>query len=330
MAFNRETFVIYDEEYHTGAVETLERVSFNLNESAGGVFSLVTQNLKGEFLKESFYNDIDGIVRDRDPNDLTGSTADDLTMGEEVGVKIGKSIHVEKALNAFKAIGSNPQEMSFIVGQIHGKRMAVDYLDTAIACTAAVLLSNADVQYDATVIAGKETISPSNLNRIKKRLGDASNRIVAFVTDATMYHDLVEENIEAKYDFSGFQIYGGTPGSLGLPVIVTDSPYLMVEGTGGAPDTHYVLALTANACKLYESEDFTVHTDIIGRLKNLVGLIQVEYALTPRVSGAAYTGQEHPTKADLADSTNWEYVVASKSGPGAIGKFFAIDEGGAS
>lgn len=324
MAFDRQTFVIYDEEYHTGAIETLERVSFNLNESAGGVFKLVTQNMRGEFLKESFFKDIDGIVRDRDPNDLTSSTADDLEMGEEIGVKIHKSIHVEKAINAFKGIGASPEEFSFIVGQIHGKRMAVDYLDTAIASCTAVLLSNANVQYDATAVSGKETISPANLNRIKRKLGDAATRITAWVMDATMYHDLVEENITSKYDFSGFQIYGGSPGSLGLPVIVTDSPYLLVEGDSVDDNVHYVLGLTENACTLFESEDFTVHTDVVGRLKNLIGLIQVEYALTPRVAGAAYSGSEHPTKADLADSANWGYVVADKAGIGALGMFNPI------
>lgn len=325
MAFSRDTFVIYDEEHHTGFVETLERMAMNLNESAGGVFSLVSENMRGEFLKDSFIKDIDGLVRDRDPNDLTASTADDIEMGEEVGVKIHKSIHVEKAVNAFKAIGESPEDLSFIVGQIHGKRAVVDYLDTAIACATATLLSNAAVQYDATANATAKFISPANLNRVTKRLGDAKGRIVALVMDSTMHSDLVEENIESKYDFSGIQIYGGSPGTMGLPVVVTDSPYLMVDG-GVNPDTHYVLALTAGAVTLFESEDRTVHTEIVGGNKNLIGRIQYEYALTPKVSGAAYTGAQHPTKADLALAANWSYVVANKSGIGALGMFNPIVE----
>ena len=330
MAFDRQNFVIYDEEFHTGAVETLERATIDLNASAGGTMSFVTENMKGEFLKESFFKDIDGLVRDRDPNDITDSAADDLTMGEEVGVKIHKSIHVEKTLNAFAGIGSSPEELSFVVGQIQGKRMSVDYLDTGIASVAAVLQSNANVIYDATATSNRKTISPVNLNRMKKRLGDQSQRIRALVMDSTMFHDLVEENIEAGLtDVAGVVVYGGMPATTGLPVIVTDSEYLQdpdPAGDGTEPAEHYILALTEGAVTLYEAEDRNVLSEVVGGKKNLIGRIQTEYALMPTVSGAAYTGSQHPTTADLADSANWNYVVQDKAGAGVLGKFNAIED----
>lgn len=328
MAFTRETFVIYDEEYQTGVVEEIQRASVDLNQAAGGSMAMSTQNMRGEFMKETFFKDIEGIVRDRNPNDLSDSVADDITQGEEVSVKIHKSIHVEKALNAFNALGDDARSMSFVVGSIQGKRMAVDYLDTAIASVSAAIQSTADVVYDATAVVGKETISPVNLNRAKKRMGDQSQRIVAWVMDSTMHHDLVEEHIESKItNVADVAVSSGTSFSLGLPVIITDSPFLLVEGEEGAPDTHIVLGLTQAAVQAIESEDRLVHSEIKSGKKNLIGLIQSEYAFTTKVKGCAYTGAQHPTRSDLADSANWEYVVSDvKSGPGIVAKFFAIDD----
>lgn len=327
MAFSRDTFTIYDEEYHTGAVEEIQRAAIDLNTAAGGVMRMSTQNMRGEFLKETFFKDVEGLVRDRDPNDLTDSTADDLTHGEEVSAKIHKSIHVEKTLNAFKALGSSPAEFSFVVGALQGKRMAVDYLDTAIASVTAALRSEAAVEYDATAIAGKETISPQNLNRIKKRLGDQAVRVRAWVMNSTMLHDLVEENIESGLtDVAGTVVYGGSPATLGLPVIMTDSPYLEVDN-GVDPDDHFVLALTEGAVEVVEAEDRAVLADVSGGKKNLIARIQSEYAIMAKVSGAAYSGASHPTRADLANPVNWSFVVSDhKAGPGAIGIFNAIAE----
>jgi hypothetical protein len=324
VAFTRDTFVIYDEEYHTGAVEEIQRAAIELNSAAGGVMRMSTQTMRGEFLRESFYQDIQGLVRDRNPTDLGDSTPDDLTMGEEVSVKVHKSIHVEKALNAFKGLGNSPQEFSFVVGAVQGKRMAVDYMDTAISAVTAALRSQATVQYDATATS-KKSISPANLNRIKKRLGDQSQRVRAWVMDSTMLHDLVEENIESGItDVAGVVVYGGSPATLGLPVIMTDSPYLMTENVDPTLEDHYVLALCEGAVEVIEAEERSVLAETVGGKKNLIGRIQSEYAIMATVSGASYKGSQYPTKADLADPTNWEYVVSDiKGGCGAIGIFNA-------
>jgi len=321
MAFSRNTFVVYDEEYYTSAVEQIERAAIDLNNSAGGVMRFSTQNMKGDFLKEAFFKDIEGLIRDRDPTSTADSVADDLTSSQEVAAKVFKSIHVEKTLNSFNAIGSSPEEFSFIVGQIQGKRMAVDYLDTGIAAGIGALLAEPAVQYDATSVSGKETISPLNLNRIKRRLGDQANRIRAWVMSSTMLHDLVEENIENGIFYEGsYVIFGGNPATLGLPVIMTDSPFL----EDSANDNHYVMALTEGAIDVIESEERAVFSDIVPRKENLIALIQSEYAVTVKASGASYTGNAYPTSADLASPNNWERVASSHKGYfGALGIFKA-------
>lgn len=331
MAFNRETFVLYDEEHHSGLVESINRVALDMNNVAGGVFSLSASTKRGEFERESFFKQINGMVRDRDPNDLTESTADDLVMSETTAVKIHKSFHVEKSVNSFAALGAETaQDFSFIVGQIQGSQMAVDYTDTAIAAATAALRSTADVQYDATAVTGKEAITPANLNRIHKTLGDQGGRIRAWVMNSVMFYDLVENGIEGGLETvaGNIQMYGGGPATLGLPAIVVDSPYLSEadedEDTG--PDSHFVLALTGNAVEVVESEAPANLAEVVGGLKNLVGRIQSEYAMNVKVSGYSYTGAAHPTRADLADSANWSLEVDPKVGIGAMGIFNEISD----
>lgn len=328
MAFNRETFVLYDEEHHSGLVEEINRVALDMNNVAGGVFSLSAAAKRGEFERDSFFKQINGMVRDRDPNDLTTSTADDLVMSETTAVKIHKSFHVEKALNAWLGLGAETaQDFSFIVGQVQGGQMAVDYTDTAIAAATAALRSTAEVQYDATTVAGKEAITPANLNRVRKTLGDQGGRIRAWVMNSVMFYDLVENGIEGGLETvaGNIQMYGGGPATLGLPAIVVDSPYLSEDG-GTDPDKHFVLALTGNAVEVVESEAPANLADIVGGLKNLVGRIQSEYAMNVKVSGYSYTGAAHPTRADLADSLNWSLEVDPKVGIGAMGTFHEISD----
>jgi len=330
MAFTRDNFVVYDEEMHTGVVEVLDQATIDLNTSANGVMSFVTDTMRGDFLKESFFRDIDGLVRDRDPNDTADITADDLTMGEEVSAKMFRTILVEKALSAMSALGSTPEVFSFAVGQIQGKRMAADYLNSGIAAASAALRSNADVVYNATAITGRETISPQNLNRVKKRLGDASQRVRAWIMDSTMYHDLVEDQIESNItDVASAVVYGGSPASLGLPVIVTDSDALFIAdpaGDGTEPDQHIVLALTEGAVEIIEAEERATHSEVVSGKANLLARIQNEYTLMAKVSGCSYTGTAAPTQAELGDPANWNMVMSAKNSAGAIGLFNAIDE----
>lgn len=330
MAFTRDNFTVYDEEMHTGIVEVLDQATIDLNASANGVMSFVTDTMRGDFLKESFFRDIDGLVRDRDPNDTSDITADDLTMGEEVSAKMFRSILVEKALSAMSALGSTPEVFSFAVGQIQGKRMAADYLNSGIAAASAAIRSEADAVYDATAVTGKESISPSNLNRIKKRLGDASQRVRAWVMDSTMYHDLVEENIAANItDVASAVVYGGSPATMGIPVIVTDSDALFIAdpaGDGSEPDQHIVLALTEGAVELIEAEERATHSEVVSGKANLLARIQNEYTLLAKVKGCSYSGTAAPTAAELGNPDNWDMVMSVKNSAGAVGLFNAIEE----
>lgn len=326
MAFTRDTFVVLDNEMHSGVVEVLDQATIDLNASANGVMSFVTDNMRGDFMKETFFRDIDGLVRDRDPNSTADITADDLTMGEEVSAKMFRSILVEKALSAMSALGSTPEVFSFAVGQIQGKRMAADYLNTGIAAVSAALRSNADTVYDATDVTGKETISPANLNRIKKRLGDASQRVRAWVMDSTMYHDLVEENIVSNVtDVASAVVYGASPATMGLPVIVTDSAALEIDN-GVDPNDHIVLALTEDAVQLIEAEERATHSEVVSGKENLLARIQNEYTLMAKVKGCSYTGTSAPTSAELGNPANWNMVMSVKNSAGAVGLFNAIVE----
>lgn len=330
MAFSRDTFVIYQNEFHSGMVETIMQRNVDLNATAG-TMSMFPREMQGEFLKETFFKEIKGMVRDRDPNDLTDSTADDIVQGEVKAVKVHKSIHVEKTLNSWNAIGSDPSQFSFVVGTQQGEEVARDYLNSSIAAVVGAIRSEAGLVFDATAsaTATERTIKPKNLNKMRRLLGDNGQSIRALVMNSTMYYDLVDDAIDAKLtNITDVVVYGGTPATMGLPVIVTDSPFLTGTATvGGTADTevHYVVGLRDRAVAAMEAEAPTALAEVVGGKKNLIGRIQTEYALMCRVDGFAWTGAEHPTRADLATTTNWDYVFSDvKSAPGVVGVFVAL------
>src|SRR5690554_2045585 len=125
MAFTRNTFVIYQEEFNTGQTETLEQASVDFA-SAGGAVVMGVANKKGELEKASFFQSIAGLVEDRDPTDTSAASWADLTSSETVAVKVHRRSKVQKAVNAFKALGEDLGVMSFVFGQQHGKAVALD------------------------------------------------------------------------------------------------------------------------------------------------------------------------------------------------------------
>ena len=326
MSYTRNTFVIYDESFFTGMTETLEQASVDFA-TAGGAVIMGTANKKGELEKASFFQTIAGLVEERDPTDTTDANWNDLTAGETVDVKVHRRSKVQKAVNAFKALGEDLNVMSFVFGQQHGKAVALDWLNTGLASAKAAMLSEAGMTFDATTLTNSNP-NPENLVRMRAKMGDASDRLVALVCHSAVAHELLRDQVTSSVStIAGPSIYQGAFGSLSLPVIVTDSPALIEIGPLETdPTKYYVLGLTESALRLIESEEREVFTRIDDSTANLMARVTVESAYNVGVKGFAYKGGNYPVTADLADAGNWTYAYTDvKSGPGVVG-VFTIDE----
>lgn len=311
-------FTIYESELRGGVVETLTQASNYFN-TAGGVINLSTISRRGNYHKETFFKNISSLVTRRDTTSVSAATDLPLTMGELVSVKLNRKIGpVAQTYDAFNkvAMGMSPAEFSVLLGNMVGKSMQVEMLNSGLRACRAALNAQSAVKY---TIPANGTLTTAGLVNGLAKLGDAANNIVAFVMHSKPFYDLMLHQIgtSANGDIvSGVVVQGANPLTLNRPVIVTDSDALTVAGGSGsgAYTDYFTLGLTANGIVLENTETERVVLDEVTGLENLVIRMQGEYAYNAGIKGFQWdiaNGGSNPNDTNLGTGSNWDPVVTS-------------------
>ncbi len=316
MAIGTKTeFKIYDEQYYGGMYESVAQNVNAFNGASAGAITLTARDILGDFSKESFIRDL-GIVSRRVSTSTSDVADTAMTQGDFVSVKLNRRLGpVAQTLDSWKKINQDPEQMSFILGQMAGAQKTQDYLNTSIlGCTAAL----GGIAGLNPVVAGG--LSHTNLVTLMSALGDASASIVAFVMHSKAYFDLMKDAIAEKVvEVAGVVIYSGNVATFNRPVIVTDSPSLIVPES---PAKYRVLGLVSNAVKVEEASDGeTVAFQLVTGKENLIYRYQGEYAYNLGIKGFAWktTAGENPTDAALGATANWKQEASDiKSLAGAM------------
>jgi hypothetical protein len=319
-------FVVYQNELRGGIVETLMQASNYFN-AAGGAIALSTISRRGDYAKETFFKNIPGIVSRRDTTSVSTATDLLLTMDELISVKLNRKIGpVTQTYDAFAkvAMDMTPQAFSVMLGNMIGKGMQVEMLNSGLRSARAALNNQSAVKYTE---AGNGTMKTSTLVNGLSKFGDAANQISAWVMHSKVFFDLMNFQIgtSANGDIvSGAVVQAANPLSLNRPVIVTDSDALKVAGGSGsgAYTDYFTLGLTAQGIALENSETERVVLDEVTGLENLVIRLQGEYAYNAGVKGFKWdtqNGGANPNDTALGTGTNWDKAVTSdKSLAGVI------------
>ena len=308
--------VIYDEEFYSGIALVLEQHAEDVNTGTRGAINYVTQNLLGDFEKRSFW-DVGNLITDRDPTSTDSVNSSGMSMGELVAPKSNLRIGpVEATEDSFRKIGQTNEIMSLVLGQQMGAEIAITWLNRALGAASAALTKTSATHLDISGAVDPEdaNINAVALNRVLGKMGDRRGRVVAWVMHSDAYTQLTEGYIVDKLEgVTDVVLYGGASPSLGLPVLISDSPALKDEVNG----TLTVLGLTADAVRMIESEDRTIGMDRVFGKANLTQILQGEMAFNTRLKGWSFTGSASPDEAALANPANWNYVFADvKSGAG--------------
>ncbi len=308
----QNSFVLYDAQYQMGKYEALARHLDAFNSASRNAIRLVTRNLAGEFERQAFFDQVSGLISRRDLGSVAAADDLPLTQDEEIGVKINRKIGpVGQTLNSFRKIGMTDQERSFVLGQLVGENKRQDLLDTGLMGLQAALAKQASTQYDATGQA-TATMTHAHLVNGLAKLGDAAGRIVCWLMHSKVYFDLVSQALaDNLYTEAGMVVYGGQPGTLGRPVIVTDSPAL-VNDNDPDPDTYNTLGLTADSLVVTESEEEELVVETVTGMEQLIVRWQGEYAFNLRVKGFKFDTAQggNPDDATIADSASWAMAVS--------------------
>ena len=302
-------FVVYQEEFFGGMSETLTQETEIFNSASNNCIRLVPAALKGDYNKESFIASIGSLVTRRDTTSTASVTDLAATQAENIGVKVNRKIGpVAQTLDAWRKIGADASEMSFLLGQQWGKAVAVDYVDVSCGAVANALENVAALKHDGTA----STITHASLNSALAKFGDAASNIDCLVMHSKVYFDLIGQAItDNVFQVGGVTIIQGNVATFGRPVIVTDSANLI--DTSGVSDVYTTLGLVQNGIVIQESESREIVSDTVTGLENLVLRLQGEYAFNLNLKGFQWdvtNGAANPADAALNTGTNWDQVAA--------------------
>lgn len=321
-------FVIYSDEYFSGLIEVLSQSTLALNQVG---ISLLTRLIPGDYERRSLIQAISGIVSRRDTTSVAAATDAAVSMAQWAGVKLNRKIGpVAQTLDAWRKAGlpfvadwdaSGMRGLSSYLGAQSAKATEIEMLNTALLAVRAFLESAGSGAMAHTIAANGTMTTPALVTALGK-MGDAADRVQAWVMHSKVYFDLIQHQVapaNGGSDLAFGVIREATPQALNRPVYVTDSASLVVSGT---PDLYRTLGLTAGAVELINSEEQTLVSDVVTGLENLVGRMQGEFAYNLGVLGAAWdvtNGGANPNATAVGTGTNWDQVATSlKDGPGVV------------
>lgn len=299
----------------SGITETLTQAAAGLFEASRGALLLSAAQKPGDYETMAFFQNIANLITRRDPTSLANVTDKKLVQSEFSRVKINRKIGpVASTRDAFRKAGLSRDAMDLVVGQQAGVAMQVDMVNTTLRSLRAALSADAACYVDGGAATINTAGSNGLIDGLAKR-GDAADAIVCWVMHSKVFFNLVKEQIGANIGgVSGLVFAQASPLTLGRPVLVTDSPDLMVvDGIGAGVNAYYTLGLTAGAALMEETEGTEVVTQDVTGQENLIMRIQGEYAQNVGLKGYTWdktNGGENPTDAALATGSNWDTAFA--------------------
>ena len=288
----------------------LERKQDNLdifNGASANAILLTNEAVMGDYSESSFYK-IGGSIAHRDVNSTDPVTASKITSDAMVGVKTpwkyGPYATTEEA---FKRRGKSPSEFSMLIGQDMADATTEGFIAYALGSVEAAIRSNATMVTTGNLATEGKKILTTGL----RTMGDKFGSVAIWVMDSSMYLDIIDEAIDNKlYEEAGVVVYGGVPGTMGKPVLVTDKcPADVIFGLNQGAVT--VKESQAPATRAYPIEG-NENLEIGYRGEGTANIDVLGYSWKDKAT-------TNPTVAQLGLSTNWlKYATSDKATAGFI------------
>lgn len=292
--------VIYNRLAQTAYLERLQDNLDVFNTASNGAIIYRNEIIEGDFDKKAFYK-VGGSIEHRDVNSTSKVTPKKIGAGEAVGVKCpykyGPYASTEEA---FKRRARTPEEFAMLIGQDMADALMEGRLKYALAALDAAIGGNAAMVAQGNIA----TDGRKALTRGMRTFGDKFGRIALWVMNSDTYFDIVDDAITKQiYGESEIVVYGGLPGTLGKPVLVTDQV-----------PTDKAFGLQGGAIQVVESQAPGFRTWDINDEENLAMGIRGEGTFNLELMGYSWkdtVGGANPTLAAIGASANWQKHAGS-------------------
>ena len=298
---------VYNDEIVGNTIELLGQKIDMFNAASGGSILLNSATFRGDFSKESFFNQIASAQRRVDRYAANGSqAATTLSQGQMVGVKVAGGfgpVLFEPAQLTY--LQEDPGSAITAIAQGFADALLADQLNTAVGCGVAAVENVAALVND---VSGSAGVTQGGLNNSHRKFGDMSSILSADVMTGDVYHRLVAEAIT-----NGNRLFLSTNVQvvdiLGKIVIISDIPALFTAGT---PNKDKVLSVTAGGIIVDNSSDIVSNMETSNGKKRIETTWQSDYTFGVKLKGYAWdvaNGGASPTDAELFTGTNWDKAV---------------------
>ena len=299
---------VYNDEIVGNTIELLGQKIDLFNAASGGSILLNSSAFRGDFSKESFFNQIASAQRRVDryaTNAAQAATA--LTQAQMVGVKVAGGfgpVLFEPAQMTY--LQEDPGSAITVIAEGFADALLADQLNTAVGCAVSAVSNVAALVNDVSATAG---VTQGGLNNSHRKFGDMSSILSADVMTGDVYHRLVAEAIT-----NGNRLFLSTNVQvvdiLGKLVIISDIPALYEAGT---PNKDKVLSVTSGGIIVDNSSDIVSNMETSNGKLRIETTWQADYTFGVKLKGYAWdvaNGGASPTDAELFTGTNWDKSVA--------------------
>lgn len=312
---------VFSEYAYTTMTEMQDQQVQLFNNATRGGLIMQTGNHQGDYSDEAIWAKISGLVRRRNAYGSGAVTEKVLEHLVDTSVKVAAGtppVRIDPGM--LKWIQRSPEEAGVVVGRQMAEDSIADMLNTAILCYAAAVGQVTSVNYDHTGVGPMSLIA---LNKGAAKFGDRASALVAWVLHSKSAFDIYGEaltNANRLFVFGNVRVIED---GFGRPLVVTDSPNLVIPDGGGAGTDHYrALGLTPGAVMVSQNGDFTDNVETKNGDENIIRTYQAEWSYNVSVQGFAWdktNGGKSPTDAALGTSTNWNrYATSDKDLAGVM------------
>ena len=301
---------VYNDDIVGTTIELLGQKTDQFNAASGGAIVLSTASWRGDFSRESFFNQIASAKRRVDRYAAIASqAATALTQGEHVGVKVAGGfgpVLFEPAQMTW--LNEDPASAIRAISEGFSDALLADQLNTAVGAAVAAVSGQTALVNDVSATAG---LSLNVLNNSHAKFGDQSQLLITDIMTGAAYHTLVDKALtNANHLFVAGNVM--VVDVLGKRYVISDIPALYEAGTPNKTKTK-VLSVVANGIIVDNASDIISNIDTSNGNTRIQTTWQADYSFGLKLKGYSWdvtNGGKSPLDAELFTAANWDKAVA--------------------
>lgn len=299
---------VYNDDIVGTTIELLGQKTDQFNAASGGAIVLSTASWRGDFSRESFFNQIASAKRRVDRYAAIASqAATALTQGEHVGVKVAGGfgpVLFEPAQMTW--LNEDPASAIRAISEGFSDALLADQLNTAVGAAVAAVSGQTALVNDVSATVG---LSLNVLNNSHAKFGDQSQLLITDIMTGAAYHTLVDKALtNANQLFVAGNVM--VVDVLGKRYVISDIPALYEAGT---PNKTKVLSVVANGIIVDNASDIISNIDTSNGNTRIQTTWQADYSFGLKLKGYSWdatNGGKSPLDEGLFTAANWDKAVA--------------------